>query len=184
MVSALIVARVLCELAVSNGRIGRRPAISGLGDVGKVRTWLESSNFDIIKHRAAWIAVSGAALVIAILGIVTQGLNLGVEFTGGRQLDYSVSQKISVDEARDAVEEAGFPTAVVQTAETADFTVRTGEISNEEEQRIEEELAKVGGTVEKIDDQQSWRCSTTSCSSSVSSPGWRSPSTASSWPRR
>ena len=154
MVSALIVARVLCELAVANGRIGRRPAISGLGDVGKVRTWLESSNFDIIKHRAAWIAVSGAALVIAILGIVTQGLNLGVEFTGGRQLDYSVSQKISVDEARDAVEEAGFPTAVVQTAETADFTVRTGEISNEEEQRIEDELAKVGGTVEKIDDQQ------------------------------
>ena len=154
MVSALIVARVLCELAVSNGRIGRRPAISGLGDVGKVRTWLESSNFDIIKHRAAWIGVSGAALVIAILGIVTQGLNLGVEFTGGRQLDYSVSQKISVDEARDAVEEAGFPTAVVQTAETADFTVRTGEISNEEEQRIEDELAKVGGTVEKIDDQQ------------------------------
>ena len=154
MVSALIVARVLCELAVSNGRIGRRPAISGLGDVGKVRTWLESSNFDIIKHRAAWIAVSGAALVIAILGIVTQGLNLGVEFTGGRQLDYSVSQKISVDEARDAVEEAGFPTAVVQTAETADFTVRTGEISNEDEQRIEDELAKVGGTVEKIDDQQ------------------------------
>ena len=154
MVSALIVARVLCELAVANGRIGRRPAISGLGDVGKVRTWLESSNFDIIKHRAAWIAVSGAALVIAILGIVTQGLNLGVEFTGGRQLDYSVSQKISVDEARDAVEEAGFPTAVVQTAETADFTVRTGEISNEDEQRIEDELAKVGGTVEKIDDQQ------------------------------
>ena len=154
MVSALIVARVLCELAVSNGRIGRRPAISGLGDVGKVRTWLESSNFDIIKHRAAWIAVSGAALVIAILGIVTQGLNLGVEFTGGRQLDYSVSQDISVDEARDAVEEAGFPTAVVQTADTADFTVRTGEISNEEEQRIEDELAKVGGTVEKIDDQQ------------------------------
>ena len=154
MVSALIVARVLCELAVSNGRIGRRPVISGLGDVGKVRTWLESSNFDIIKHRAAWIAVSGAALVIAILGIVTQGLNLGVEFTGGRQLDYSVSQKISVDEARDAVEEAGFPTAVVQTAETADFTVRTGEISNEDEQRIEDELAKVGGTVEKIDDQQ------------------------------
>lgn len=153
MISALIVARVLCELAVANRPVQQRPAISGLGNVGRVRTWLDKSDFDIMKRRAAWIAVSGAALLIAILGIVVNGLNLGVEFTGGRQLDYSVSKEISIDEARDAVEEAGFPTAVVQTADTADFTVRTGEISNDEEQAIEDSLAAIGGEVDKIDDQ-------------------------------
>jgi len=52
------------------------------------------------------------------------------------------------------VSDAGFSEAVVQTADTpADFTVRTGEINNDEEQRIEDELAKVGGEVSKIDDQ-------------------------------
>ena len=93
------------------------------------------------------------ALVIALLGIFVNGLNLGVEFTGGRQLDYSVSKELTVDQARSAVADAGFPEAVVQTADTADFTVRTGVISNEEEQRIEEALAEVGGTVTKEDDQ-------------------------------
>ncbi|WP_323824991.1 hypothetical protein, partial [Pseudomonas aeruginosa] len=65
----------------------------------------------------------------------------------------SVSQDISIEQARDAVAAAGFPEAVVQTAETADFTVRTSEITNDEEQQIEDELAAVGGEVDKIDDQ-------------------------------
>jgi SecD/SecF fusion protein len=108
-----------------------------------------------MKRRKTWLGISAAALVVAIAGIATQGLNLGVEFTGGRQLDYSVTnQDMTVDEAREAVAAAGFPEAVVQTADTADFTVRVGEVSNEEEQRIEDELASIGGDVSKVDDQQ------------------------------
>lgn len=152
MVSALIVARVLCDLAVANRPVSRHPVVSGLGNVGRVRTWLDRKNPDIMKRRKTWVGVSAAALVLAIAGIATQGLQLGVEFTGGRQLDYSVSKDISVDQAREAVTAAGFSEAVVQTADTG-FTVRTGNISNDEEQAIEAELAKVGGTVDKIDDQ-------------------------------
>ena len=153
MVSALIIARVLCDLAVANKPVSRRPAISGLSHHGKVRLWLDKKNPQLVKRRNTWLGISAAALIIAIVGIVSQGLNLGVEFTGGRQLDYSVSNDISVDQARQAVADAGFPEAVVQTADTADFTVRTGEISNDEEQRIEAELGKVGGEVSKVDDQ-------------------------------
>ncbi len=153
MISALIIARVLCDLAVANRGVNRKPAISGLGSVGKVRTWLDRKDPDVMKHRGRWLAVSGAATVFAIAGIAIQGLNLGVEFTGGRQLDYSVSQDITIEEARAAVSDAGFPEAVVQVADTANFTVRTGEINNEEEQRIEDELSAIGGDVQKIDDQ-------------------------------
>lgn len=153
MVSALIIARVLCDLAVANKPVAERPALSGLGNVGKIRTWLDRANPQIVQKRKIWLSVSAAALVVAIAGIVTQGLQLGVEFTGGRQLDYSVSKDISVDQAREAVAAAGFPEAVVQTADTADFTVRVGQISNDEEQQIEEELSQVGGDVSKIDDQ-------------------------------
>lgn len=155
MVSALIIARVLCDLAVSNKPVEEHPRVSGLSHLGKVRTWLDRKNPQIVQKRKVWLGISAAALVVAVTGIVTQGLQLGVEFTGGRQLDYSVSNAISVDQARAAVADAGFPEAVVQTADTGEtaFTVRVGEISNDEEQRIEDELAKVGGTVDKVDDQ-------------------------------
>ncbi|MCW2736384.1 protein translocase subunit SecD [Nocardioides sp.] len=154
MVSALIIARVLCDVAVANKPVGNRPALSGLGNIGKVRTWLDRKKPDLMKRRRTWLGISAVALVIAMAGIVTQGLQLGVEFTGGRQLDYSLSKDITVEQARKAVADAGFPEAVVQTADTADFTVRTGELSNDEEQRIESELAAVGGDVTKVDDQQ------------------------------
>jgi SecD/SecF fusion protein len=153
MISALIIARVLSEMSVSTKAVERRPGISGLGNVGKVREWLDRSDFDIMGKRRMWLGISGAALVLAVSGIVTQGLNLGVEFTGGRQLDYSVSQDVSVEEARAAIGDAGFPQAVVQGADTADFTVRTGEITNEEEQQIEDALQAIGGDVTKEDDQ-------------------------------
>ena len=153
MVSALIIARVLAQISVSTKAVERRPAVSGLGNVGRVREWLDRSDFDIMGKRRMWLGISGAALVFALAGIYTQGLNLGVEFTGGRQLDYSVTKDVSVEEARTAIGEAGFPQAVVQGADTADFTVRTGEISNDDEQKIEAALAEIGGDVTKEDDQ-------------------------------
>ncbi|WP_107764632.1 protein translocase subunit SecD [Nocardioides terrigena] len=153
MISALVIARVLSELSVSNKAVERHPAVSGLGNIGRVRAWLDRSDFDIMGKRKMWLGISGAALVLAVSGIVTQGLNLGVEFSGGRQLDYSVSEEVTVDEARAAIADAGFTEAVVQGADTADFTVRTGVISNEEEQRIEDALREIGGDVTKEDDQ-------------------------------
>ncbi|WP_246210604.1 protein translocase subunit SecF [Nocardioides piscis] len=152
MISALIIARVLSELAVSNKAVEQRPAVSGLGNIGKVRQWLDSKDFDIMGKRRMWLGISGAALVLAVTGIVTQGLNLGVEFSGGRQLDYSVSKEVSIDDARAAVSDAGFE-AVVQEADTADFTIRTGEITDDEEQQIEDALREIGGEVTKEDDQ-------------------------------
>lgn len=153
MISALIIARVLSEMSVSTKAVESRPAISGLGSTGKVRQWLDRSNFDIMGKRRMWLSVSGVALVLAVTGIFTQGLNLGVEFSGGRQLDYSVSKDISVDDAREAISDAGFEAVVQGADDPADFTVRTGAISNDEEQQIEDALVSIGGTVEKIDDQ-------------------------------
>ncbi len=224
MISALVIARVLSELSVSTKAVERRPAVSGLGNIGRVRAWLDRSDFDIMGKRRMWLGISGAALVLAVSGIVTQGLNLGVEFSGGRQLDYSVSEEVTVDEARDAIADAGFGEAVVQGADTADFTVRTGVISNEEEQKIEDALESIGGTSPRRTTRRSappsarssatrpsspsaspcwpscstsrsassgpsasppWsRWPTTSSWSSASSRGWRSRSTASSWPPR
>ncbi|PUA82479.1 protein translocase subunit SecD [Nocardioides currus] len=153
MISALIIARVLAELSVTPRAVATRPRLSGLGDIGSVRKWLDRKSPDLMRRRKLWLSISGVALIAALTGIFTQGLNMGVEFTGGRQLDYSVSKTISIDTAREAIADAGFPQAVVQEADTADFTVRTGDLTNDEEQQIEDSLAEVGGTVEKIDDQ-------------------------------
>jgi SecD/SecF fusion protein len=93
-------------------------------------------------------------VTISLAGMVVRGLNLGVEFTGGRLIEVSTSQPVSVDAARAAVAEAGFPRAVVQESGTDDITVRTGQISDDEAQRIRDALAETGGGIEPIRDEK------------------------------
>jgi len=154
MISALVIARMLTEVGVQVPWIARHPKFTGLGYVGRVRAWLDRRDPDLMARRRTWLAASLAAMALAVAGIVVNGLNLGIEFTGGRTLDYSTAEQVSVGEARDAIAGAGFPEAVVQGADTADITVRTGPLSDEEENRIEQALSEVGGQVTKEDDQQ------------------------------
>ena len=154
MISALIIARVLTEVGVSLRPVARRPRITGLASVGRVRTWLEARNPDLMQRRMTWLGISAAALVLAVLGIVLNGLNLGVEFTGGRQLEYSTTRVLTVDQARQAVADAGFPEAVVQEADDEKISVRTGQLSDDEAAEIEAAVAQAGGGAVKERDEK------------------------------
>src|SRR5690606_26143457 len=70
-----------------------------------------------------------------------------------RQLVYSSNQPIDVDEAREAVADAGFPRAVVQRSGDDDISVRTEQITTDEALRIERALERLAGDVEKERDE-------------------------------
>lgn len=153
MVSALIIARVLTELGVSIPFVKRKPAVSGIAHVGRVREWINNTDLDLMKRRKLWLTISAVTLLLALGGIFIKGLNLGLEFTGGRVLEYSTSQTVTADQAREAISEAGFPEATVQTSDAGNVTVRVGQLTAEEAEAIEEAVASVGGDVNEEDDQ-------------------------------
>jgi SecD/SecF fusion protein len=92
-----------------------------------------------------WLSISAVAVVAAVAGIAVNGLNLGVEFTGGRLMEYSTTRPVTADEARAAVADAGFPNAVVQESGDNEIAVRTGQISNEEEFEINAAIGDIAG---------------------------------------
>ena len=158
MVSALVVTRVLADFAVRRSFVKNRPAIAGLAGAGRLRTWLAESGPNIMKRSGLWVVVTLAVAVFAIGGIVVRGLNLGVEFTGGRLLEFSTSQSVKVETARIAVSDAGFPSAVVQessgtTADQSNITVRTDQITNDEAVDIENSIGDVAGDAQKERDE-------------------------------
>ncbi len=157
MVSALVVARVLTDVVVRRTTGPRGVRLSGLAGTGRLRTWLSERGPFLMKRVGGWIGVTAAVAVVAVSGIVVRGLDLGVEFTGGRLLEFSTSQPVAVADARVAVADAGFPSAVVQASGGQDggenITVRTGQISNDEAVEVEESLAPVGGEVTKQRDE-------------------------------
>ncbi|HST84702.1 MAG TPA: protein translocase subunit SecD [Kineosporiaceae bacterium] len=158
MVSALIIARVFTEWAVRRSFVHRRPRFSGLSGNGRLRHWLAESGPDLMRRSRLWLTISAVIVALSMAGVVVRGLNLGVEFTGGRLLSFTTSQAISVEQARAAVSEAGFPTAVVQTASltegaSEEISVRTEQLTNEQAVSIERALAEVGGDVTKDRDE-------------------------------
>ncbi|MEU5700082.1 protein translocase subunit SecD [Streptomyces aurantiacus] len=146
MVSALVVTRVLADHAVARRSVRRRPRLTGIADTGKVRDWLGRREPDLMRRGRAWLAASAVALVLATAGIAVRGLDFGVEFTGGRLMEYATSAPVDADRARDALADAGMPRVVVQTSGDGDLTVRTEQLSNAE-------AAKVDKTVGDLADQ-------------------------------
>ena len=154
MVSALVITRALVELALRSQAVTDRPGLTGIGSLGRVREALVRRSPDLMRHGRRWLAVSGIALVLAGAGIVVRGLDLGVEFTGGRLVEYATTDPLDVERAREAVADAGFPRAVVQESGEDNISVRTGEMTNDEEASVRDALAEAsGGEVTKERDE-------------------------------
>nr|WP_067399040.1 protein translocase subunit SecD [Streptomyces sp. F-3] len=154
MISALVITRVLAEFAVSRRAVRRRPKISGLANTGRVRDFLVNRNPQLMKRPRRWLAASAIVLVLAGTGIAVRGLNFGLEFTGGRLIEYSTSTTVSPDRARSALADVGFPNAVVQSSGDKELTVRTEQLTYEEADKITKTIDSLGGKAEKIRDEQ------------------------------
>ncbi|WP_017597156.1 protein translocase subunit SecD [Nocardiopsis lucentensis] len=158
MVSALVIARVLVEWAVRRAVVRRHPAITGLNKIGSVRTWLTTKNPDLMKSRRIALGVAALIVVTAVAAPFVREANLGVEFTGGRVLEYEITgdQDLSVNDAREVVAGLDFPgsdTAVVQEAGDGDLAVRTGDISDDDAASVQEALDEATGGVELLSDE-------------------------------
>ncbi|TYB43524.1 protein translocase subunit SecD [Actinomadura chibensis] len=153
LVSAMLLSRVLTDAAAARFPKLTKGRAGGLAGAGRIRRWLEESGPDLMKRSRLWLGVSGLAVVLAATGIFSRGLNFGVEFTGGRLVEYSTSRHVDIDAARAAVSDAGFPRAVVQTSGKDDISVRTSDLTNEQEKRIQDALAKEGGGATKQRDE-------------------------------
>ncbi|WP_248962928.1 protein translocase subunit SecD [Sphaerisporangium perillae] len=153
MFSALVITRVLAEYAVARRSVRARPWLTGVASAGRVRERLAARNPNLMRHPRRWLAGSAAALVLATSGVAVRGLDFGVEFTGGRLIEYSTAASVDPDRARSALAEAGFPRAVVQASGDGDLTVRTDRLTEAQEARIAAAIGELGGAPETVRDE-------------------------------
>ncbi|MGP3636132.1 protein translocase subunit SecD [Streptomyces sp. 24-1644] len=153
MFSALVIARVLTETAARSRFVSDYRGVNGIARPGRVRTWLTRRDPRLFASPRRWLWVSTALVALAVLGIVVRGVGLGVEFTGGRLVEYSTSRPVDVETARTALAAAGFGDAEVTTAGAGDLSVRTGELDNDGEHALRAALAAEGGETAKVRDE-------------------------------
>ncbi|MCL2028422.1 MAG: protein translocase subunit SecDF [Bacteroidales bacterium] len=73
-------------------------------DTAPVRNFLKNTNFDILglKKYSYWIA--GVLLVASLTSLATRGLNLGIDFQGGRTYVVRFDQNVNTQDLRNALE--------------------------------------------------------------------------------
>jgi SecD/SecF fusion protein len=153
MFTCLVLSRVLLEALAARPWARQHPEITGLAGESRTRRWLMRRRPFVLRHHRRWLAGSLLALIVAVTGIVTHGLNFGVEFTGGRLIEYTTARPISADEARTAVAGAGLPRAVVQQSDGNHVLIRDASISDSTKPAIENALENVAGPTTQVRDE-------------------------------
>lgn len=77
------------------------------------RLYHGETSYDIVGRWKIWFGVSGAILLIGIATVITQGLNLGIDFTGGTVWQVEAG-KADVAEVQEAMAELGYEDVQVQ----------------------------------------------------------------------
>ncbi|AEA22789.1 protein translocase subunit SecD [Pseudonocardia dioxanivorans] len=151
--SALVLSRLLTIWLLRRGAVRRRPRWTGLATIGPVRRRLERVSPDILRPAGRLLACSAVVVVVALAGIALRGLDLGVEFTGGRSVEFSTTNPVDADAARAAVAEAGLGGLPVQTTGDGGIAVRGNDIDDADVAALRASLAAAGGGAQVEQDE-------------------------------
>ncbi|MEV0594767.1 protein translocase subunit SecF [Nonomuraea cavernae] len=72
-------------------------------------------NVDFVGRWKLWYSLSGLLLIVSLSGILVNGLNLGVEFTGGSVFSFK-APAATIEQVREGFQEEGVHQPIVQTA--------------------------------------------------------------------
>lgn len=151
--TALVVTRVIVELLVRVPALRKRPRLLGVDSKRRLMRWLDARQPDLIGRSKLWFAISAAAVLLALGGLLLRDVNYGVEFTGGRLMEFSTERPVDPVGLRADLTDLGLATAVVQESGQGNVSIRTGELSGEMEAEVRNAVSSAGGQVDLVRDE-------------------------------
>lgn len=94
----------------------------------------------ILKHKRLWFIISGVIVVLCIAVLAIKGLNFGIDFTGGTEIDLKCQEGTTVEQVRGVVAGYGYGDAKIQQItgeEEYNFVIRTPFLDEGAELEIE-----------------------------------------------
>ena len=98
-------------------------------------------NIDFMGKRRITFVLSGLMLVIAVGALITQGLNLGIDFTGGTLIEVGYQQPANLETVRTALSDSGFEQAQAQHfGSSRDVLIRIAPREGKESAQLSEDV--------------------------------------------
>jgi len=96
--SALFISRVVFE-----SRLGKKKNVAF--STKTTENWYTNINFDFLRKRKVAYGVSAVVIAVGLFSLFTKGLNLGVDFEGGRSFQVRFDQPVEVSEVATSLSE-------------------------------------------------------------------------------
>ena len=106
--SAIILTRLMYERMLSKGK-------TITFDTKLTRNFFKNTKIDFLGKRKIFYVISSVVILAGVASLATRGLNLGVDFTGGRNYVIAFPQDVETIEIRDHLDEAFGETPTVIT---------------------------------------------------------------------
>ena len=110
-------------------------------------------NIHFMKYRKAWLAFSVICVIASLGMLMSRGLNLSVDFTGGLVLQVKFDNKVEVSAIRNSLSSIGQGQAIIQAFDNNDVLIRCQAQDEDVRRLVLNTLKKDFGTltVQKID---------------------------------
>ena len=118
-----IITSLFCSIFITRMLLGWIVAKKGSVSFSRSwsENWLTNFKFDFIGKRKMSYIISGVIILVSVVSLFVQGLNLGVEFTGGRTFVVRFDQDVTAEQVRAQLTEAF---ADAEDAANASFEVK------------------------------------------------------------
>jgi preprotein translocase subunit SecF len=108
----------------------------------------ERTHFEFIDRSWRWALLSGTLILISVFAFGVKGLNLGIDFEGGTQWQFTLSAQsgsASAGDVRDVLEPLGIGDAKVLIVGDNSVRVQSEDLSRAAQAKVTAALAKYGG---------------------------------------
>ncbi|WP_333871189.1 protein translocase subunit SecF [Desulforamulus putei] len=102
--------------------------------------------FHIIKTRKIYYILSLAIIILGIVSLLTRGLNLGIDFTGGNLVELRFKNPTTVENVRAALADYNLEDSKIQSSGENTYLIRTKVLSQQESDKAFNGISeKLGG---------------------------------------
>ncbi len=111
----------------------------------------ERTHFQFIERSWRWALLSGSLILISVVAFTINGLNLGIDFEGGTQWQFTVASgrgSAAVSEVRDALDPVGLADAKVLIVGDKSVRVQSEDLSRANQAKVSAALAEYAGIPE------------------------------------
>ena len=93
-------------------------------------------NFDFMKHRRLALTISLVLVLASIIMLLTRGLNLGIDFTGGNVIQVEFNDRPDITKVREVISGVVAREAMIQNFGEKGIIIRTNEDTEESRENV------------------------------------------------